>query len=83
MRAACERHLRDLKEGHKRGLTFDVEAADRFFRFFRTVLRLSDGQFDDLPFELHPSQKFIVGSHLRVEARRRHEAVPARLHRTG
>jgi phage terminase large subunit-like protein len=62
VRAACSRHIRDLEQGHKRGLTFDTEAADRFFRFCSTVLRLSDGQFDDLPFELQPSQQFICGS---------------------
>jgi phage terminase large subunit-like protein len=43
-------------------LHFDKAAADRAIRFFRTVLRLSEGQFEGIPFELHPSQKFIVGS---------------------
>jgi phage terminase large subunit-like protein len=62
VRAACSRHMKDLEHGHERGLRFDAEAADRVFRFCSTVLRLSDGQFDDKPFELHPSQKFIVGS---------------------
>jgi phage terminase large subunit-like protein len=65
VRAACERHMRDLVEGHKRGLTFDVDAltGERgVFGFFRDVLRLSEGQFDGKPFELHPSQQFIVGS---------------------
>jgi phage terminase large subunit-like protein len=54
--------MRDLQHGHERGLTFDREAADRVFRFFRAVLRLSEGQFEDRPFELHPSQRFILGS---------------------
>lgn len=45
VRDACTRHLRDLKEGPKRGLVWDIEAAERFFGFCRTVLRLSDGQF--------------------------------------
>ena len=62
VRAACSRHINDLKNGPKRGLFFDVEAAERFFRFCREVLRLSEGQFDGRPFELHPSQKFICGS---------------------
>lgn len=48
--------------GADRGLVFDVEAADRFYRFCSTVLRLSEGQFDGTPFELHPSQKFITGN---------------------
>jgi phage terminase large subunit-like protein len=62
VRAACSRHIKDLEQGHARGLTFDVKAADRVFGFFRTVLRLSEGQFEGIPFELHPSQQFIVGS---------------------
>lgn len=62
VRNACRRHLLDLKEGGKRGLRFDQEAADRAFRFFEGVLKLSEGQFDGLPFHLHPSQAFIVGS---------------------
>ena len=63
VRATCERHLRDLKEGGERGLSWDVEAADRALRFFPTVLRLSGGQkYDGQPFTLHPSQEFIVAS---------------------
>ena len=62
VRDECARHLRDLKEGSRRGLFFDVAAAERFFGFCRDVLRLSEGQFDGLPFELEPSQKFICGS---------------------
>jgi phage terminase large subunit-like protein len=62
VRAACKRHLKDLEEGPKRGLHFDPEAADRVFRFFNNVLRLSEGQFEDKPFDLHPSQQFILGS---------------------
>jgi phage terminase large subunit-like protein len=62
VRDACKRHLDDLKHGAARGLRWDAEAAQRFFDFCRTVLRLSEGQFDGIPFELHPSQKFICGS---------------------
>jgi phage terminase large subunit-like protein len=62
VRAACQRHLNDLANGADRGLTFDVQAADRALRFFPTVLRLSEGQFEGTPFELHPSQQFIIGS---------------------
>lgn len=62
VRASCARHLRDLAEGGKRGLVWDVAAANRFFGFCRDVLRLSEGQFDKQPFELEPSQKFITGS---------------------
>lgn len=62
VRNACARHLRDLKDGPKRGLLWDIHAAHRFFGFCRDVLRLSDGQFEDRPFDLHSSQKFICGS---------------------
>lgn len=62
VRNACRRHLKDLEDGHERGLHFDHEAAERAFGFFEEVLRLSEGQFEGLPFTLHPSQAFIVGS---------------------
>lgn len=62
VRDACARHLRDLKTGSKRGLTWSTMAADRAYRYFRTVLRLSGGDHEGKPFELHASQKFIVGS---------------------
>ena len=62
VRNACRRHLADLEEGHKRGLWFDHDAADRVFRFFEEVLKLSEGQFEGRPFQLHPSQAFILGS---------------------
>ncbi|MBN8994358.1 MAG: phage portal protein [Rhizobiales bacterium] len=62
VRNACRRHLKDLIEGPARGIYFDREAADRAIRFFPTVLRLNGGQFEGIPFELHPSQKFKTGS---------------------
>jgi phage terminase large subunit-like protein len=62
VRDAAARHLRDMEDAGDRGYWFDVEAADRFFRFCEAVLRLSEGQFDGVPFRLHPSQKFICGS---------------------
>lgn len=62
VRASCARHLRDLEEGKARGLTWDVSAATRALDFFPAILRLSEGQFEGQPFELHPAQSFIVGS---------------------
>lgn len=62
VRNACRRHLLDLENGSARGLRFDHEAASYAFEFFEGILRLSEGQFDGKPFELHPSQAFIVGS---------------------
>jgi phage terminase large subunit-like protein len=62
VRNACRRHLDDAARGGKRGLWFDQAAAARAFDFFEKVLKLSEGQFDGQPFQLHPSQAFIVGS---------------------
>lgn len=62
VRDACARHMNDMQAGHERGLTFDTAAAQRFYDFCRKILRLSEGQFADKPFELEPSQKFICGS---------------------
>lgn len=62
VRNACRRHIDDLEHGHERGLWFDHAAADRAFGFFETVLKLSEGQFEGQPFNLHPAQAFIVGS---------------------
>lgn len=62
VRNACRRHLQDLERGPKRGLVWDVAAANRAINFFPEVLRLAGGQFEALPFTLHPSQQFIIGS---------------------
>lgn len=74
VRNACRRHLKDLEDGHKRGLHFDSSAAERGFGYFESVLKLSEGQFEGLAFQLHPSQAFILGSLFgwkRVDGRRR------------
>ncbi len=62
VRNACRRHLDDLQRAGKRGLRWDLPAAAKALGFFRDVLRLNGGQFEGRPFELHPSQVFIVGS---------------------
>jgi phage terminase large subunit-like protein len=62
VRNACRRHIEDLERGQERGLWFDREAALHVFNFFEQVLCLSEGQFEGRPFELHPSQAFIIGS---------------------
>ena len=62
VRNACRRHLADLEHGPARGLHWDVAAARHAIGFFPAVLKLSQGDFDGIPFELHPVQKFIVGS---------------------
>ncbi|MEO7178373.1 MAG: terminase large subunit, partial [Allosphingosinicella sp.] len=62
VRAACERHERDLKEGPKRGLTFDRAISGRAIAFFSEVLKLNGGEHEGKPFVLQPWQAFIVGS---------------------
>jgi len=62
VRNACRRHLADLEHGPGRGLAWDVTAAQRAIGFFADVLRLNGGQFEGIPFALHPSQQFIIGS---------------------
>lgn len=62
VRDACARHLRDLKEGSKRGLVWDRDAVDRVLNFFPDCLCLNGGEFEGKPFHLEPSQAFIVGS---------------------
>ena len=59
VRDSCRRHIADLKRDD---IAFDTEAAAYAFRFFEGVLKLSEGQFEGTPFNLHESQKFIVGS---------------------
>lgn len=51
-----------MKEGQKRGLKWDAAAAKRAIEFFPAILRLNGGQFEGVPFVLHPSQVFRVGS---------------------
>lgn len=58
VRDACRRHIRDLKDGPKRGLDFRVDEVERVVGFFERVLCLEGGK----PFHLQPWQVFIVGS---------------------
>lgn len=58
---ACERHLEDLKQGHKRGLTFDREASEHAIGYF-SLMRHTKGEWAGKPIKLAPNQKFIVGS---------------------
>ena len=62
VRNACRRHLDDLILGPARGLTWDLSEALRVIGFCRDILRLNGGQFEGVPFILHPSQAFIFGS---------------------
>lgn len=62
MRNSCRRHLDDLAQGAKRGLTWDVATANWMLGFCRDALRLAGGQFEGKPFIPEPSQTFILGS---------------------
>jgi phage terminase large subunit-like protein len=62
VRNACRRHLKDLEDAHERGLHYDAAEAAKVIRFFETKLRLNGGQFEGLPFKLHPAQAFKIGS---------------------
>lgn len=62
VRDACARHLRDLEHGPKRGLRWDLEAANEAIAFYREVLVLNGGEFEGIAYELLPWQGFIVGS---------------------
>ena len=42
VRKAVERHVRDLKDGHKRGILFDQDRALRAIRFFRALTHVED-----------------------------------------
>lgn len=62
VRNAAKRHLKDIKTGHKRGLVWRQDLADRAIGFFEDVLRLNGGEYEAQPFLLAPWQAFIVGS---------------------
>lgn len=54
---ACERHKRDLVDGHERGLYFDEQAAKVAIAFFG-LLKHSKGEWAGYPIHLEPWQQF-------------------------
>ena len=62
VRGQCARHLKDLKEGKKRGLAWSVEESNKAQRFYSNVLKLNGGDFEGKPFVLLPWQQFVIGS---------------------
>lgn len=62
VRAACLRHFSDLECGHKRGLTFDRDAAEKAVKFFPSVLTVTEGMSEGKPFELLDWHKFCAAS---------------------
>lgn len=62
-RYAGERHLRDLRDGEKRGLFWRFEAkAQRALEFFPAVLSITAGAKAGHPFDALPWHTFCVGS---------------------
>jgi len=62
VRGQCARHLRDIESGHKRGLVWNVEAAEKAQGFFEDVLCLNGGDYEGKPFILLGWQRFVIGS---------------------
>jgi phage terminase large subunit-like protein len=62
VRGAAARHLRDLEDGHKRGLRWDLPAALEAIAFFEEVLCLNGGEYEGARFKLLGWQAFVVGS---------------------
>ncbi|MEL7282118.1 MAG: terminase TerL endonuclease subunit [Pseudomonadota bacterium] len=54
--------MADLETGHERGLSFDVEQAERAIRFFPACLTVTEGAKEGAPFTLLPWHLFVVGS---------------------
>ncbi len=58
--ASCKRHLRDLDEGSKRGLNFNVDKAKHHCGFFPAMLTVTEGVAAGKPFNLLPWHGFVV-----------------------
>ncbi len=61
VKAACKRHLSDLESGGGRGILWNVSKAERAIRFFPTMLTVTEGAAEGLPFKLLPWHVFVVG----------------------
>ena len=59
VRLACQRHARDLEDGHTRGLRFDRAKAQRVIDFFG-FLRHSKGEWANQQFTLEPWQQALT-----------------------
>lgn len=61
-RYAAERHLRDMRDGPKRGLHWRSERAAHAIGFYPAVLSITEGAKVGEPFNLLPWHTFVVGS---------------------
>lgn len=59
---AAQRHLRELREGQRRGLFWRPETAARPLAFFPSLLTITAGAKAGQPFTLLPWHVFVVGS---------------------
>ncbi|WP_210261281.1 terminase large subunit [Enterovirga aerilata] len=64
VRNACRRHIEDLKRKDIVWHWGDGEkgSGSHALRFFEEKLKLSEGQFENLPFRSVPAQDFIIGA---------------------
>lgn len=62
VRHAAERHLRDLKDGPKRGLHWNPEKAKHAIEFYPSVLTITAGAKAGAQFDLLPWTMFCAGS---------------------
>lgn len=61
-RLACERHIQDLSDGHKRGLNWDQDKADHILDWMPAVLSITEGAKEGEPFHPLPWHVFAAGS---------------------
>lgn len=59
VKQCVRRYLDDLEQGASRGLSFDIEAAERAIDFF-SYLKHSKGEWAGKPFRLAPWQTFVT-----------------------
>lgn len=62
VRHACERHLRDMRDGQARGLHWRPERATSALEFFPAVLTVTAGAMAGQPFVPLPWHVFVIGS---------------------
>lgn len=62
VRLACQRYIDDLKNGHKRGLLFDYNAADHALEFFSHLKLWKGAGYKDKEFVLAPHFQFIASN---------------------
>jgi len=62
VRHAAERHLRDLRDGPKRGIFWNAEAALDAIGFYPAMLTITAGAKAGQPFDLLPWTLFVAGN---------------------